>query len=129
MQKTDYLSLDGHLLRLFVLVYETSSVSRTAEHLGINQSSVSHALGRLRQLIGEPLFVRSGRGIVPTARADALVADAGAYCFQDLNASSNPIGTTRSRIEGTIVIAANDYEVETILRPLLTLCSDKRRRT
>ena len=124
MHKSDYLSLDGHLLRLFVLIHETGSVSRTAEQLGINQSSASHGLERLRKLMGDPLFIRSGRGIVPTARAIACIEQARSLLLQmeqiAASASYDPAQET-----GAFTIAANDYEVETTLKPLLSLIREK----
>lgn len=48
-------------------------VTRAAEKLGITQSAASHALGRLRDLFGDPLLVRGPRGaMTPTPRAEAL---------------------------------------------------------
>ena len=118
MYKNDYLTLDGHLLRLFVLVHETGSVSRAAENLGINQSSVSHALERLRRIVGDPLFVRSGRGIAPTVRADALL-DQARSLLAGLEQFTESESYDPSVDQNALVIAANDYEVETIVRPLL----------
>ena len=40
--------------------------------MNLTQSTVSHALNKLRNIFGDPLFVRSGRGIVPTERARSL---------------------------------------------------------
>ncbi len=79
MNKTnelDYFNLDGRLLRLFVMVYEEGSVTRAAERLGINQSAVSHSSEKLRIILNDPLFIRSGRGIVVTKRAEILLKDA-----------------------------------------------------
>ncbi len=45
------------------------SVSRSAEELGVTPSAVSHALRELRALLDDPLFVRSGSGMMPTRRA------------------------------------------------------------
>ncbi|WP_455385010.1 LysR family transcriptional regulator, partial [Acidihalobacter prosperus] len=42
------------------------------ERLGLKQSSVSHALDRLGNALGDQLFVKAGRGIVPIGRAQAL---------------------------------------------------------
>ena len=117
MAKPDFLSLDGHLLHLFVLIYETGSVSRAAKRLNINQSSASHALERLRRLVGDPLFVRAGRGITPTARADALVDKARTLVFQ-LECFAETEQYHPEEEDGTFTIAANDYEVETIVRSL-----------
>jgi len=65
-------NIDMNLLRLFVRVYECGSVTLAARQLGLTQSAVSHGLRKLRGLLGDPLFVRSGHGLQPTSRADAL---------------------------------------------------------
>lgn len=72
MNDFDSSELDGRLLRTFLVVLEESSVSRAADRIGVTQSAVSHALGRLRRILGDPLFVRSGQGLTPTERARAL---------------------------------------------------------
>ena len=72
MQNLNCLNLNGRLLRLFILVYDTNSVSRAAELLDLNQSTVSHSLEKLRACLSDPLFVKSGRGILPTERATLL---------------------------------------------------------
>ena len=62
-------AMDLNLLRVFDAIFELRSVTRTAERLGLTQSAISHALGRLRQSFGDPLFVRHSFGLQPTARA------------------------------------------------------------
>jgi DNA-binding transcriptional LysR family regulator len=51
---------------------ETNHVSEAARRLGRTQSAVSHSLASLRQLFGDPLFVRVGARLEPTPRAKAL---------------------------------------------------------
>ena len=65
--------IDVKLLRLFELLYSTRSVTRSAEQLGLTQPTVSVALARLRELLGDQLFVRTPSGMQPTPRADALI--------------------------------------------------------
>lgn len=72
MSDFDYSGLDGPSLRTFLVVLEELSVSRAAERLDVSQSAVSHTLARLRDTLGDPLFVRSGRGIAATEQARAL---------------------------------------------------------
>lgn len=72
MNNPDYLNLNGHLLRIFLAVYDTNSVSRAAEEFDLNQSTVSYSLDKLREYLGDPLFVKAGRGITPTNRAIML---------------------------------------------------------
>ena len=61
--------IDLNLLQTFDALYELRSTTRAADRLGLTQSAVSHALRRLRDAFSDPLFVRSGRSLQPTARA------------------------------------------------------------
>jgi DNA-binding transcriptional LysR family regulator len=65
--------LDANLLQLFELIYDTRSVTRAAEQLGLAQPTVSIWLAKLRRQIGDPLFVRTPSGMLPTPEADALI--------------------------------------------------------
>ncbi|MGG5874249.1 LysR family transcriptional regulator, partial [Pseudomonas peli] len=51
---------------------QEGNLTRAAERLHLSQSTVSNALARLRQQLGEELFQRTARGMTPTARAQAL---------------------------------------------------------
>ncbi|MFF2030393.1 LysR family transcriptional regulator [Arthrobacter sp. NPDC058192] len=66
------MSLDLNLLRTFLSIYDHRSVTRAARELALTQPTVSHALGRLRRALRDPLFVRGPAGYEPTARASAL---------------------------------------------------------
>jgi DNA-binding transcriptional LysR family regulator len=66
------LNIDLRHLKIFVLLYTHHSVSRVAEALAAAQPSISIALSRLREHFGDPLFVRSGQTMQPTARASML---------------------------------------------------------
>ena len=61
--------VDLNLLRVFDAVLEERSVTRASQRLGLTQSAISHALGRLRHHFDDPLFVRVSSGMTPTARA------------------------------------------------------------
>lgn len=61
--------VDLNLLRVFDAVLEERSVTRASQRLGLTQSAISHALGRLRHHFADPLFVRVSSGMTPTARA------------------------------------------------------------
>lgn len=65
-------NLDVRLLKVFLAVFETRSVGQAALRLQMSQPGLSTALGRLRTALGDPLFVRSARGMEPTARSRAL---------------------------------------------------------
>lgn len=64
--------IDLNLLRIFDAVYRQRSVSRAAEALALSQPAVSQGLSRLRRVMKDALFTRAGRGVAPTAQADAL---------------------------------------------------------
>jgi DNA-binding transcriptional LysR family regulator len=64
--------LDLNLLRVFDTLIEERSVTRAGERLGLSQSAISHALNRLRYVLGDELFVRGPDGMQPTARATEI---------------------------------------------------------
>jgi len=69
------MNMSGVDLNLFLVLHavmEERSATRAAKRLHVTQSAVSNSLARLRDLFGDPLFVREGRGIVPTRRTEEL---------------------------------------------------------
>jgi len=58
--------LDLNLLKVFQTLYQEQSMTRTAEVLHITPSAVSHAIKRLRDALGDPLFLRSKNKMLPT---------------------------------------------------------------
>lgn len=63
--------MDG--LRTMVVGMELGNFSRAASHLGRSQSAISMQLKKLEEQAGKQLFVRKGRGLVPTEAGDALL--------------------------------------------------------
>lgn len=117
MSNFDHLDLDGHLLRLLLAVLEAGSVTGAAQRLGVTQSAVSHLLDKLRAITGDPLFVKSGRGIAPTARAEALAAEARALLRQ-LQHFAHSGDFDPACWQATITIAANDFQRDLLLPAL-----------
>lgn len=68
----DIRRLDGGLLLIFRELLRRRRATEVAEALGLSQSAISQALGRLRDIYRDPLFVRRPHGLEPTARALAL---------------------------------------------------------
>ena len=93
-------------------------MTRAAERLGSTQSSVSHQLARLRAIVGDPLFVRSGRGIVATARAVELAARA-RVVLDGMRAFATNEDFDPATYDGEFVIAANDFQRDLLLPALL----------
>lgn len=69
MNHFDLRRVDLNLLVVFDALMLERSVTRAAERVGLGQPAVSHALSRLRTLLGDPLFVSARQGVVPSARA------------------------------------------------------------
>lgn len=120
MNDFDYLDLDGRLLRLLIAVHEEGSVTRAAQRLGITQSAVSHMLDKLRGIVGDPLFVKSGRSVVATAQAGELAAQARLLLDQLQQFGSKP-GFDPASLDRTLTIAANDLQRDLLLPALFSL--------
>lgn len=69
MNRNELRRVDLNLLVIFEALMFERNVSRVAEKLFMGQPAVSAALGRLRDLFDDPLLLRSGRAMEPTARA------------------------------------------------------------
>jgi DNA-binding transcriptional LysR family regulator len=74
LNEIDLSRADLNLLVLFEAVLQERHVGRAAHRLNLTASAVSHGLRRLRQLLNDPLFLRTPKGVVPTARATELAA-------------------------------------------------------
>lgn len=92
MSQINIAQVDLNLLKTFEALHDESSASRAALRLGVTQSAISAGLRRLRELYGDQLFVRTGRGLAPTVRANQLkpvISEALERCRQSL-AMINP---------------------------------------
>lgn len=67
-------NVDLNLLRVFLAIWDFRSLTAAGARLGLTQPAVSHALGRLRLLFDDPLFVRVSHAMVPTEAATRLHA-------------------------------------------------------
>lgn len=65
-------SMDLNLLMALDALLTEGSVTGAAERLQLSVPAMSRTLDRIRKMIGDPLFVRAGRGLVPTPRAEQL---------------------------------------------------------
>jgi LysR family transcriptional activator of mexEF-oprN operon len=69
MNRNELRRADINLLVVFETMMHELNVSRVGEKLFLGQPTISAALSRLRVLFDDPLFIRAGRGMEPTARA------------------------------------------------------------
>jgi len=65
--------IDLNLLIIFEAVMKERSVTRAAKAVGLSQPAVSSALSRLRQILDDPLLIRTNGGMLPTPRAERLI--------------------------------------------------------
>ena len=118
MKKIDYTSVDGSLLRTFLVILEENSASAAAARLGVTQSTVSHALAKLRQFTGDPLFVRSGQALLPTEVALSLKEPVQSI-LDDLRGLTHRRDFNPASEDMRFVIAANDMQRDLVLPQLL----------
>lgn len=111
--------IDLNLLRVFEAVLEDQNLVRAGKRLNLSQSAISHALSRLREALGDELFVRTAKGMEPTARALAIAVplrEALRKIHDTLVAKPfDPATTARG-----FVLAANDYITSVLLIKLST---------
>jgi DNA-binding transcriptional LysR family regulator len=91
---------DLNLLVLFQVVMQEGHVTRAARRLRVTPSAVSHGLKRLRQLLNDPLFLRTPKGVTPTARASEL---------------AEPIADILARVDG-VFASAEPFDAATSTR-------------
>jgi len=118
MNIKDIRKVDLNLLVVFDVILKERSIAAAAARLGLSQSATSHALARLRKLIGDELFTRDAGSVHPTARAlelaapvqQALAAIAGALVSHEF------VPALAAR---TLTVAASDYSCMVIVPRLI----------
>lgn len=111
-------ALDVRTLRFLKLLLATSSVTQTAAHLGISQPAASRILARVRDLIGNPLLVRTQAGYQLTDHALGLKdpVDAAIAAIADV---FTPTVFDPKRSNYRYRIASTDYGVAAVLGPMM----------
>lgn len=107
--------VDLNLLRVLDALLEEGSVVGAAERLHLSAPAVSRSLGRLRRALEDPLFVRSGRELVPTPRAVAMRDDVH-RALAEVTAVLTPDEQQfdPSRLERRFVISAADAMIAVV---------------
>ncbi|GAA2434333.1 LysR family transcriptional regulator [Streptomyces macrosporus] len=111
---------DLDLLWTFLEVHREGSISAAAARRGLSQPAVSGRLARLEEQLGEALFTRSRRGVVPTERADALARRIGPHI--DALRQALAADDDRAAYRGTVRLAgAADLMAARVLPALAPL--------
>src|SRR5262249_11156477 len=118
--------IDLNLLVVLDALLDERNVTRAAARLGYTQPTISGMLARLRDLFGDPLFVRAQRGLLATPRAQALavpleqlLADSQRLVARDV---FNPADA-----ELTFTISSNDYMQHALLVPFVKVLRSEAR--
>jgi DNA-binding transcriptional LysR family regulator len=112
-----------NLLLVFDAVMQERNLTRAASRLGLSQSATSHALARLRHMLGDDLFIRGPDGMQPTPRAEQMaepLRDALRALSMTLAPESfDPSSTTRS-----FVVAVDNYAARAVVPALARTVSN-----
>ena len=115
---TNLRQLDLNLLLVFDALMQEQNLSRAALRLHMSQPTVSNALGRLRQQMGEPLFQRTARGMLPTAQAHLLYGPI-RQAIELLRVGLGPQDAFDTSADVSFRLSMNDYTSASLLPPLL----------
>jgi DNA-binding transcriptional LysR family regulator len=106
--------MDLNLLRVFDAIFEDRNLALAGKRLHLSQSAISHALGRMRQVLGDDLFVRTGKGMEPTVRAIAMSTQVRS-ALQQIRAALGVDAFDPGVAQRKFVVAANDYITSLVL--------------
>ncbi|MDM5179776.1 LysR family transcriptional regulator [Massilia sp. DJPM01] len=110
--------LDITHLRILDALYKLGKLSAAAEHLGVSQQAISLQLKKLREILGDPLFVRTGHGMLATPYANLIEPHIHQVLVR-LHAIPLPDSATPETISRTLSICATDYTQKVIVAALI----------
>jgi DNA-binding transcriptional LysR family regulator len=117
MQLVNLSAFDLNLLLVFDALMRERSVTGAGASIGLSQPAVSHALSRLRHLLGDELFVRIPAGMAPTPRAELMAAPL-ANALSELKLALEPVAFDPATSDGRFRLALNNYAAVLIGPPL-----------
>lgn len=105
-------------LRMLSALYEHGTVSAAAEALDVSQQAVSLQLKRTREILGDPLFVRTGHGMAPTVYGQVIQPHV-SQLLALLHAMPMPTSIPMEEIERTLSFSATDHAQRIIVGDLM----------
>jgi DNA-binding transcriptional LysR family regulator len=114
----NFAALDLNLLRIFDAMMMELSTVRAGERVGLSQPAISSALGRLRALLDDELFVREGNRMMPTSRALELREPIRQALAGMEEALASPIVFDPAASSRTFVLIGSDYFSTLLMPPL-----------
>ena len=116
-------SFDLNLLRILDALLREQSTVKAGERIGLSQPAVSASLGRLRNLLGDPLFVRAGQHIVPTQYARELELPLRRILDELSALLAGPGSFNPAEAEQSFKIAGSDFFAEMLMPALANAIS------
>ncbi len=109
--------MDLNLYKLFAALYAQQNITRAASQVGMTQPAASNALQRLRQQLGDPLFIRTRTGMMPTdyARQIAPDIDAALLSLTEIKAVKTPPGASITGLTKRVRLVMSDLEEQLLL--------------
>lgn len=118
-------SVDMNLLVTLDALLAEGSVVGAAQRLSLSSPAMSRQLSRIRHLLGDPILVRAGRGLVPTPRAEALRERLRRLVEEAEALVRGEDDFDLARLERTFVIRTNDCFVSTFGARLASLSAQQ----
>ena len=118
--KLNLRAIDLNLLTIFDAIMLEGKLSKAALRLHMSQPAVSQALGRLRQTVGDELFIRTHSGMKPTARAAALAGPIRSILSQIQDAFDPQQSFDPTQSTHTFKVNFGAYGELSVLPPLLS---------
>jgi DNA-binding transcriptional LysR family regulator len=125
MKSIDLTRFDLNLLVVMDALLAERHVGRAGERLHLSQSATSHALGRLRTALGDPLFIRNPKGIEPTPVATELGPRIAALLMEIEGIASRPRPFEPRKTDRTFRVGATDHAIMTALVPALARVNEE----
>lgn len=110
--------LELNHLRMLAALYKLGTMSAAAESLDVSQQAVSLQLKRVREILGDALFVRTGHGMVPTAYG-LLIQPHVDQVLATLHAMPMPTSIALQDMERTLSISATDHAQHIVVGELI----------
>src|SRR4051812_36637202 len=115
-------AFDLNLLIVFDAVMQERSVTRAGQRIGLSQPAMSHALGRLRHMLKDELFIRTPDGMAPTPRAETL-AQPLRNALSEMQLALEPAVFDPADSDRRFTLAVNNFAAVVLAPPLVTAVS------
>lgn len=113
------LRMDLNLFRVLDAIHTHGGINAAARALHLTQPAITHSLNRLRELFGDPLFVRQGNRVVPTHKARSVMADVQLH-LRGLQATTQMHASFRAdELDMTFTVGFRDVLESIVFPPLL----------